>query len=239
MREHFQHVLQQRKFCANVGGTWVFFLAGEQKEMLDDDWRCVDFVVEMWFVEQFWWNKNMPSWLIVILMLILWHGKELARLAVCCNVFCTCPKKHKFASGKLLKLQVFYWGIPLFKLPFAVSSVVFFFTRSNKWPQPSAGWAAFGISLKTTKLGPSGLRLLKTAVKTTTRFGNKKHTVKGGLNFMKSRSEWIYIYNQENVLPSLTHNIQKQKTTRWFQPNLKNLPFTWIIFPGKGKNKKN
>ena len=126
MREHFQHVLQQRKFCANVGGTWVFFLAGEQKEMLDDDWRCVDFVVEMWFVEQFWWNKNMPNWLIVILMLILWHGKELARLAVCCNVFCTCPKKHKFASGKLLKLQVFYWGIPLFKLPFAVSSVVFF-----------------------------------------------------------------------------------------------------------------
>ena len=54
---------------------------------------------------------------------------------------------------------------------------------------------------------------------------------------MNSRSEWIYS-NQENVLPSLTHNIQKQKTTRWFQPNLKNLQSNWIIFPGKGKNAK-
>ena len=47
MREHFQHVLQQRKSCANVGGTWVFFWREKNPEMIDDDWRCVDFVVEM------------------------------------------------------------------------------------------------------------------------------------------------------------------------------------------------
>lgn len=72
MREHFQHVLQQRKFCANVGGTWVFSRRENKKEMIIDRWwlKMCWFCCWNGFVEQFWWNKHMPNWLIVMLMLI-------------------------------------------------------------------------------------------------------------------------------------------------------------------------